>query len=247
MSRSVTPCNWFQGVEATIDSVHVGALHQSWIAKYGGEVSADETNIALTLASHPRYEVEDTAYGLKAAALRTLPDGRQYARITEYVAPFVSLVPGKGDREGTVFIAVPIDDHSHMMFWGLWNEDGRKNQAEYALTVGTPDPDNWVTIDPGPDNTFGQNRAAMEQEGHFSGFDDCLLTEDMVVQASMGRVVDRMTEHLSASDVGVARARRRMLDEVAAFEHGEPAGPVPEIVRPLDVVAAPDWSWRETV
>src|SRR3546814_21067038 len=31
MSRTISPCNWFQGVEGTVDSVHVGPLHQTWI------------------------------------------------------------------------------------------------------------------------------------------------------------------------------------------------------------------------
>ena len=30
------PCNWLQGIEGTIDSLHIGMLHQSWIARRHG-------------------------------------------------------------------------------------------------------------------------------------------------------------------------------------------------------------------
>jgi phenylpropionate dioxygenase-like ring-hydroxylating dioxygenase large terminal subunit len=246
VSRNITPCNWLQGIEGTIDSIHVGTLHKSWIdSQYGSKESKDAGSIGLTLDTHPRYEVEDTGYGIKAAALRTLPDGRQYIRVTEYVMPFVALVPGgKGDRNGTIFIATPIDNHSHMLFWGFWNEDGPRTPAEQQMTVGVRHPDNWAQIDPGPDRTFGQNREAMAQ-GHFSGFDQCLVEEDMVVQASMGSIVDRTKEHLCSSDVGIVHTRRRLLEELAAFELGEPLGTAPQVVRPLDLVAAADFAWRD--
>ena len=83
ITRSIAPCNWLQGVEGTIDSVHVGTLHKSWIA----QPSMAQGTIGHSLASHPRYEVETTDYGLRASALRDLPDGRQYIRTTEYLMP----------------------------------------------------------------------------------------------------------------------------------------------------------------
>jgi phthalate 4,5-dioxygenase oxygenase subunit len=249
--RSITPCNWFQGVEGTIDSIHVGTLHQSWIGKVypKGEVGQDyaqeDSTIALTLDSHPRYEVEDTTYGLRAAALRTLADGRQYARVTEYVMPFVSLVPGKvGDRQGTVFIATPIDNVSHMLFWGFWNEDSPSVAGGSRLTVDRRDMDNYARVRVGRELAWGQDREAMAN-GHFSGFDKCLLEEDMAVQASMGPIVDRTKEHLCSSDVGIVHTRRRLLDELAAVELGEPRGPGPQVVRPIDIVADADYAWRQ--
>jgi phthalate 4,5-dioxygenase oxygenase subunit len=246
VSRSITPCNWLQGVEGTIDSIHVGTLHQSWIAGHYGDKKSIESgaSIALTLDSHPRYEVEDTAYGIKAAALRELADGRQYIRVTEYVMPFVALVPGGTDRSGVVFIATPIDNHNHLLFWGFWNEDGPRAPSEQQMTVGTRDPNDWAQIRPGPDKTFGQNREAMAK-GHFSGLDQCLLEEDMVVQASMGPIVDRTKENLCSSDVGLVHARRRLLEELAAFELGEPTPETSKVVRPLDLIAAADFAWRD--
>jgi phthalate 4,5-dioxygenase oxygenase subunit len=244
VSRSVSPSNWFQGVEGTIDSVHVGTLHQSWIAGYKDEDSTNPS-IALALDVHPRYEMEDTPYGLKAAALRSLPDGRQYVRVTNYVMPFVSLVPAGGsDRNGTMFIAVPRDNNEHMLFWGFWDEEGPRQESEKDMTVGERDPDNWVTFEEGSDRTWGQDRAAMAK-GHFTGFTGCIVDEDLIIQASQGVIQDRTKEHLCSSDVGIGRLRRRLLDEIAAFERGDDAGPAPLVVRPLDTISDGGVSWRE--
>jgi phthalate 4,5-dioxygenase oxygenase subunit len=238
VSRSITPCNWLQGVEATIDSIHVGTLHQSWISQKGA-------TLPLTVTNHPRYEVEDTDYGLRAAAVRTLADGLQYVRVTEYVAPFVSLVPGGAtERKGSMFISVPRDDVSHMLFWGFWDEDGPCEYTDDAWTTIERDPDNYVQLDKGRDAAWGQNREAMKA-GHFSGFDKALLEEDMVVQASMGRVVDRSKEHLCSSDVGLVHARRRLLEEIAAFQQDQARPWAERKVRPIDILAGADYAWRE--
>ena len=253
ISRSIAPCNWLQGVEGTIDSVHVGTLHQSWIASQqpakGQDQAWGEGGIALTLTSHPHYEVEDTAYGIRAAAVRQIAADRRYFRVTEYVMPFVSLVPGgMSSRRGTMFIAVPIDNVRHMLFWGLWDEDGDAAYlgSEQTLRTETRDIDNYALIAGAPDQLWGQDRKAMTR-GHFTGFDGALLDEDMVVQASMGPIVDRTKEQLCAGDVGVVRARHRLLREIAAMEQGEPAEWHSECVRPLDLVTDAQFDWRQPV
>lgn len=241
VSRSINPCNWLQGVEGTIDSIHVGTLHQSWI----GTHNSKGANVELALVSHPRYEVEDAPYGLRAAALRQLPDGKQYIRVTEYIMPFVSLAPGAGRHAGTVFISVPIDNTSHMLFWGIWNEAGPRSRGEERMAVGLRDHDNFAMIAPGKDWTFGQDRDAMAN-GHFSGITQGLIEEDLVVLASQGATVNRQIEQLSGSDVGLVRARRRLLTELEAFERGEPVVKFAEqIVRPLDSVVEAGIPWRE--
>ena len=197
VTRSVTPCNWLQGVEATIDSIHVGVLHQSWMKAYKERGQP----IGNALQSHPRYEVEDAEWGVKAAAVRHLPDGRQYVRVTQYVLPFVSLIPGSSsNRMGSMFISVPIDNTSHLHFFGLWNEDAPCAGDAARLSTNPRDPENYVVLR-SDQPSWGQDREAMKN-GHFTGFTEALLEEDMVVQASMGAIVDRSQEHLRATDVG---------------------------------------------
>ena len=239
ITRSIAPCNWFQGVEGTIDSLHVGMLHKSWMSR----ASAGRGAVNYALVSHPRYEVEETAYGIRAAALRDIGEGKQYIRTTEYVMPFVSLVPNSGERMGTMFIAVPIDDVSHMLFWGLWNEDGTCAQQAAVVCAEPRDLNNYALLDGSKANVWRQDRAAMAA-GHFTGFDKCLLDEDMVVQASMGAITDRTKEQLSPSDLGLVRARLRLLADLAAFEEGRLAHVQSAIIRPVDRVASQADDWR---
>lgn len=241
LTRSFAPCNWLQGVEGTIDSLHVGTLHQSWI---GRPVMVKGT-VGRTLTRHPRYEVEDTDYGIRAAALRTLEEGTQYIRTTEYVMPFISLVPGGGgNRIGTMFIAVPMDDANHMLFWGLWNEDGPCNPEAAGINAEPRDINDYALLDGNKANVWRQDRKAMAA-GHFTGFDKCLLDEDMVVQASMGPITDRTREQLCGSDLGLVRARTRLLAAVAAHEDGQPPVYTSAIIRPTDQVVPQSADWRD--
>src|SRR3546814_4887172 len=106
------------------------------------------------------------------------------------------------------------------------------------------DLDKYATFDGVPDNAWGQDRQAMAG-GHFTGFDGCLLQEDVVVQASMGRIADRTKEQLCASDLAVSRLRRRLLEQVRAFEEKREVPATPDVVRPVDIVSDEHYRWRE--
>jgi len=241
VTRSIAPCNWMQGLEGTIDSVHVGTMHQSWI----GGLAANGEALGNTLHSHPRYEVQDTDYGIRAAALRRVGEGGTYVRTTEYVMPFVSLVPGNNsERNGTMFISVPMDDVSHMLFFGLWDEDGPVPPIPAVICKEPRDLNNYALIAGSKANLWGQDRAAMAA-GHFTGFPSCLLDEDMVVQASMGAITDRTREQLCGSDVGIARARARLLDALQAMADGRFSPAEAEVVRPADMILPAGGDWRE--
>jgi phthalate 4,5-dioxygenase len=238
-------CNWLQGVEATIDSAHVGTLHQSYIARTMGDATKTITSALAALA--PRYDVERTSYGIDAAALRPMPDGTTYLRTTKWVIPFVSLVPGSpnGDMQGVIFITSPIDDTHHNLFFGGWSNtvainNGRDVPQEVIQFVGNRpyDPHNFGGFDGDRDSNYGQDRAAM-RDGHFSGFVGNLLQEDTVTQASMGPILDRTKEHLSTSDVGIIHARRVLLEALETFAAGGlPPGAGPGVdhadVMPVD-------------
>ncbi len=243
-------CNWLQGIEAALDSAHVGTLHESYVAKWAGEGSGRTLSKALeTLA--PRYDVERTSYGIGAAALRPLPDGTTYLRTTTWIAPFVCLVPGSSGGPHSVFIASPIDDTHHNLFHGAFSQveihDGVHLPDFARQLVGDRqyDPFNYGGFSGSREDNYGQNRAAMEQ-GHFSGFTGNLLQEDMVTQASMGSIVDRTKEHLSSSDVAIIHARRVLLEAIDDMDAGRPVvGTTPGIdhrdVLPLDtVLPSPD-------
>ncbi len=215
------PCNWLQGVEGTIDSSHLSLLHGTWIAQsaklegYG--------NLEVALEHLPAYETEASPCGMRAAALRRQADGRTYVRITEYFMPLITVVPvgGGRPRDDSMFVVSPTDDTHHLLFYGYFSD--APTLPPQALGAAAPDyipdPDDYAGLRGDRSDRWGQDRELMKA-GHWTGYGRTLLEEDVAVQASMGPIVDRSKEHLSASDVAVAEARRALLEALDAVQAG---------------------------
>lgn len=253
MSVTKVDCNWLQGVEGALDSAHVGTLHQSWVPRLAASTTSGGT-IGLALkAIAPRYEIERTPFGLSATALRTLQDDSTYLRTTQYVAPFVNLVPGSGRNEGSIFIAVPVDDTHHLLFFGYFSEqlvfDENTPRVQALIGNGRVDRHDFAPFKGSRETRWGQDRAAMAA-GHFTGFTDNLLEEDIVVQISMGAIADRTREHPSSSDVAIVQARMLLLRALRNQKEGLPPlaphhGPwTGEDAAPVDRVVSVGEDWR---
>lgn len=225
---SQVPCNWLQGIEGTIDSAHVGTLHQTWIAE--AAKMAEHSNLTMALDQPPTYETEATPYGMRAAALRKTADGGTYVRVTEHLMPLVTVVPiGRSmPKSGSVFVISPVDDIHHLLFFGYFGDSPHSALTPDQIAMQSPEyeppPRDYTGLTGDRGNAWGQDRSLMV-DGHFTGFGRSLLEEDAVIQTSMGPIVDRSKENLSASDIGVAAARRMLLDAVRAF--GTDSGAVP--------------------
>jgi len=219
---SRVPCNWLQGVEGTVDSAHVGILHQTWMRETAK--LAEHSNINFALNQLPSYEAEATPYGMRAAAIRQTGDGRAYVRISEYFMPLVTVVPvGRAQpRDGSMFVFAPVDDTHHVLFYGYFSDSPTRPPQELggAAPDFIPDPHDFAGLRGDRSSRWGQDRDLMK-DGHFTGFGRTLLEEDVVVQTSMGPILDRSKENLSGSDVAVAQARRILLDALNGAEAGK--------------------------
>jgi len=76
-----------------------------------------------------------------------------------------------------------------------------------------------------------------------------LNTQDLAVQESMGRIVDRSREHLGSTDKAVIACRQIMLDAVKNLAEGiDPPGVNPATyrgVRAADIVVPNDSRWQD--
>jgi phenylpropionate dioxygenase-like ring-hydroxylating dioxygenase large terminal subunit len=219
---SRVPCNWLQGLEGSVDSVHVAMLHQTWIALSANMEEHSNLSYALAQAA-PTYETEFTPYGMRAAALRKMADGRTYVRVTEHMMPLVTITPvgSTEPRAGAVFVISPVDDTHHLLFFGTVGPTPHSAVPLDQLKMQDPDyapaPSDYAGLRGDRGNAWGQDRALMER-GHFTGFGRSLLEEDVVIQTSMGPILDRTKENLSSSDVAVAQLRRMLLDALAGAD-----------------------------
>jgi len=254
LTFSVVPCNWLQGVEGGLDSVHGPILHQTWIRDIVRRQSAslNVEGVQYTMAAHPVYEAEEAPYGMRTASLRGAGDGRTYIRVTHFFFPLVIVVPTGYEDHTQIFAFAPVDDTHHLLFFGNYGVIPQMSQRDFGSVRDDvePDPRNFVSLGGNRSNRWGQDRELMNN-GHFTGFGRSVIDEDAVVQVSMGPIVDRTKENLSSSDVAVAHARRLILDTIASAKAGElPPGSArsPQVVRiphPFDAVLDVGASWRE--
>jgi nitrite reductase/ring-hydroxylating ferredoxin subunit len=240
-ARAVVKCNWLQNLEGTQDSVHLNWLHQGF-----------HSSVVQTLTQAPRYEIEETAYGLRTAAIRASDDpSKVHLRVAEYIAPFYSFSPSRQPMipgDNACFIMVPVDDETHLMFFCLWDEKGPLVGLE-TITYPGLDPDDLLKGDFTRENNWGQDRAAMA-EGHFSGYTTSLLHEDLGVQMSMGAIPDRTKEVLCSTDLAVVRTRSFLLDLLDRQQAGDAidgalAGYRADGHLPFSYAAGQEMDWRE--
>lgn len=240
--RQQVHANWLQGVETTMDSAHLGVLHQSWLKGFG-DIELSSANMA------PVYHLAPKPFGFRYAAVRALKDERAYVRTNSFVMPWYGIVsPNQTDvKGGSIFFSVPVDDE-HIWYWQMTYRSDEKlvpNKTHHYL-----DADDWPPLPPGPpEDNWGQDREAMKN-GHFTGFTQMLGTEDFAVIMSMGPISDRTKEYLGAGDGAVLAVRRCLRSALAEFMDGQ----VPVLARheqidylqtpPISAVVAGDADWR---
>jgi phthalate 4,5-dioxygenase len=247
--RSVTsvevPTNWVQAVEASMDSSHVGVLHESTTQITAG---GGNERMLMTKALAPKLEFEDRPYGYRYAALRTLPDDKVYARVNNFVMPWYGIIcPPDAQGPTTVFFSTPVDDVTHRGWFVQFNAS-----RPLGMTIMSASPDVWnfPPLPPGDaKDNWGQNRDLMKR-GHKTGFPQHLGTEDFAMFISQGPIYDRTKEQLCSADAAVMRVRHLLLR--AAREHMEGKTPTqaghPELdyraIRSVGGVVPAGTDWR---
>lgn len=219
--RSVTsvevPTNWVQAVEASMDSSHVGVLHESTTQITAG---GGNERMIMTRALAPRFEFEDRPYGYRYAALRDVPgENKVYARVNNFVMPWYGIIcPPDAKGPTTVFLSTPVDDVTHRAWFIQYNPH---RPLGMTIMSATPDVWNFPPLPPGPrEESFGQNRDLMKR-GHATGFYQHLGTEDFAMFLGQGPIYDRTQEQLCSADGAVLRVRALLLKAAREFMAGK--------------------------
>jgi len=246
--RAVMHANWFQGLEAVLDSAHLGILHSGFTQLAQQRPGGD---LAMAVAqSGPRFEFLPKPYGFREGALRSMGDGGIYARIREVVLPFYSFIPSSIGNPCLMICAIPIDDEWNAQWYVNYDPD--KPLGDYVQWVqrgSSGDPNNFCSDMGGWDNMWRQDRKAMK-EGHWTGITCCIPYEDFVVEEAMGPIVDRTREYLGSSDTIIIRTRRMLLDAVRNFQKGKaPFGLEQAVdysrIRALAIKYAAEKNWQD--
>lgn len=222
-------CNWLQLLESVLDSAHLSFLHSGLlVARPTNDSPMSEgmrANFAATAeATSPQFEIDEKPYGFREGALRTFADGRRLAKIREFVPPYLSFLPGFPEKptRRILVMSVPINDVACAQWVVNYRTDAPylPGEVEDFWKLASEDPDNFLSASGGFDDMWNQDREAMRQ-GHFSGFPGRhFFEEDVIVQESMGPIVDRSREFLGQSDKVIMHVRRNLLAATEAMAEG---------------------------
>ena len=234
VSKRLQECNYLQAMEGGIDSSHISSLHS-------GEMETDVLHKGTQGARYqkdarPKFEIAESPGGLLIGARRNADAGRYYWRITQWIMPWYTMIPPYGDHALHGHAWVPIDDES-CWAWSMSHHPTRPlNELEWhAIRSGQSI---YAELIPGTyrpaankDNDYLIDREGQKAGRYYSGVKGISM-QDASIQESMGPITDRTLEYLAPTDIAIVKARRRLLDAVAALAMGVgPPGLEPETHR----------------
>src|SRR5581483_2161061 len=111
VSKRLQECNYLQAMEGGIDSSHVSFLHRGALNQDPLFKGAKGNQYNLRDAQ-PKFEVVESDGGLLIGARRNAENGNYYWRITQWVMPFFTVIPPRGDHPIHGHFWVPIDDEN---------------------------------------------------------------------------------------------------------------------------------------
>jgi phthalate 4,5-dioxygenase len=255
------PCNWMQGWEGEMDTVHQAFLHAG--ATRVEDTIPDTFDYYIARNPAPRLFVIDTPYGTSYGARRPAAQDTYYWRIAHMLFPCFAMIPAGLMGQQTRFAAyVPMDDE-HTLHWeigsGLLDPSELPAEARGSESRGLAErPAEWYR--PNTSDWYGRfnmvqsmandyliDRSAQRAWKSYTGIPG-IRQQDMAVTESMGPIMDRTREHLGTTDALIIRTRRRLIEAARALQdHGivPPGVDQPELYRQRSggVILPRDANW----
>ncbi|HEX5368907.1 MAG TPA: Rieske 2Fe-2S domain-containing protein [Dehalococcoidia bacterium] len=222
-------CNWMQGFEGEMDTVHAAFLH------YGAARLEDQSEGSFDFYHYrqraAKFSTVETDYGTVNGAYRPAEEDTNYWRVTQILFPFYHMIPGGRMGEAIRIGAyVPIDDYNHMQWEiGVFNPDGSpmgrsvdRGNPGMSAPVGSrrlPNGTGWLErfrSDQNLANDFLIDREAQRNWESYTGIPGIRI-QDCAVTETMGRINDRTTEHLGTTDQFIIRTRRKLIADAKAL------------------------------
>jgi phenylpropionate dioxygenase-like ring-hydroxylating dioxygenase large terminal subunit len=223
VSKRLQECNWLQAMEGGIDTTHVSYVHRY---EFDEDPALEHSAYKKYVKADPNvvFEVHNTPNGLTIFGRRNGEEDSYYYRITQWIAPWSTLVPPASKRPIGGHVWVPIDDYS-CWNWSIsyypdhplsgqerkWMEEGHGLHAPAI-------PGTFRSV-ANKDNDYLIDRKAQKERRSYSGVFGIAM-QDTSLQESMGPIQDRSMENLVGTDAAIARTRRVLLAAVDGLEHG---------------------------
>jgi phthalate 4,5-dioxygenase len=216
-TKRIQACNWAQAQEGGIDSSHISFLHRD---QGPGTATAVRRQIGGTGLSQkdaaPHFEIVGTPYGMLIGARRNADEDNYYWRITQWIAPWYTMIPPFGDNPIGGHAWVPIDDETTLTWSFQWHPTRPLTEEELGpMRAGLGI---HMEVIPGTyfplrnaANDYLLDRDAQRNGTSFTGIRG-VSAQDNAMQESMGKVFDRTREHLGSSDTAIIQVRRFLIN-----------------------------------
>ena len=235
-SKRIQMCNWLQNLEGEVDSSHVSFLHSNVGPDGFGAIGNNRDR-------HPVFAVAETDFGLAISARRDAGPDEYYWRITPYMMPAYTIIPGRLGGSYAFTGAVPIDDTSMIGLTVIWRPEAPLPEMRPFVPVD----DKFHTLQ-NKSNDYLIDRQKQKTES-FSGIDNIRMQDVAVQEDQRGPLSERTKEHLGTSDLGVIATRRRLLKQVRNLQKGieptEPHNPSAYRLHSLAENAARSVAWEQ--
>jgi phthalate 4,5-dioxygenase oxygenase subunit len=231
------PCNWMQGWEGEMDTVHAAFLHY-------GAVKIEDTlpgsfDYYQFKERSPRFNVIDTDVGVSYGAYREAEGDTYYWRTAHMLFPFYAMIPsGTLGEDVKIGAYVPMDDE-HTLHWEIFVRGVRNTMTQRSAgaqaAAGSaasgapqhrpgyhPNATDWYgrfNMVQNKENDYLIDREAQSTWKSFTGIPG-VRQQDMAVTESMGPIYDRSREHLGTTDALIIKTRRKLIATAKALENG---------------------------
>ena len=243
-------CNYMQGLEGDIDTVHAQFLH-------GGHVQPEwstpgSINYYVNRQREARLEAREHEIGTSYAAVRPAESGMEYWRMGHFMLPFFTInAPGLLGIKNICTAWVPVDDENTMV-WNIGPQLPLPSDTKGigGLVLGRQRQDPKSPFAPYPNRAIGnftRRSAFAPDEGWYrkrplaNKRNDYMIDrnlqrntrdenwtytgipgpgQDPAAQESMGTIYDRTQERLGTTDAMIIRTRRKLIQACRRYLEG---------------------------
>jgi len=225
-------CNWMQGLEGELDTVHAAFLHAG-ASRFEDQAPKSLAYYHYKERDNARFVVRDTDFGTAYGAYRPAEADSNYWRIGYAFFPFYAMqAAGEMGPDVKMNAYVPMDDEHTLQWEVFYRTDGpERPQRKAPINRGTEPADSgrggkylphttgWhgrFNLEQNLDNDYFVDREAQRSLQSYSGIPGT-RQQDMAVTETMGPIYQRSREHLGTSDSMIIRTRRRWIAVARAF------------------------------
>jgi phthalate 4,5-dioxygenase oxygenase subunit len=212
-------CNWMQGLEGELDTVHAAFLH-------GGASRPEETEPKSLAYYHykeraPRFSVLDTEFGTSYGAFRPAEEDSYYWRTAHMLFPFYAMQPtGPLGENAKLNAYVPMDDENIMQWECHVDMTGKGRRRGGERGEYQPTTSDWFgrfNLVQTMENDYLLDPEAQKNWVSYTGIPG-IRQQDMAMTESMGPIYKRWQEHLGTTDVMIIRTRQRLIRAAKALQ-----------------------------